>query len=158
MAARESISQAAGSSKPLSVKLILISNTDHWNTSLDHPYQILYPKQLFQARSWTSSWSSTILVHVVGQHWLTPSLVEEDTQSWGRTWHKFIPNPITISIGMALEGGGHVPLVPPCFRHLCPLNLRRWRYWASSSCSHIWNRCQEVLSQGWYTLGEVCTG
>ena len=47
-------------------------------------------------------------------------LAEEDTQSWGGTWHNFAPNPTTISIGMALEGGGgHVPLVPPCFCHLC---------------------------------------
>ena len=46
------------------------------------------------------------------------ALVEEDTQSWGGgTWHKFIPNPITMSTGMALEGGGArapgAPLLPP---------------------------------------------
>ena len=37
----------------------------------------------------------------------------------GGTWHKFIPNPITISIGMALEGGARAPgapLVPPPMR------------------------------------------
>ena len=47
------------------------------------------------------------------------TLVEEDTQSWGGTWHKFTPNPTIISIGMALEGGARAPgapLLPPPMR------------------------------------------
>ena len=48
-------------------------------------------------------------------------MVEEDTQSWGGTWHKFTPNPTIICIGMALEGGARAPgaplLPPPMFLH-----------------------------------------